>query len=57
MYVSVSNDDISDNYCAECDKNYEWKGSCRSKSDRIEENLSNRHLRKKTLFKLQDGGL
>ena len=57
MYVSVSNDNISDNCCAECDKNYEWKGSYRSKSDRIEENLTNRHLRKKILFKLQDGGL
>ena len=57
MYVSVSNDDISDNCCAECDNNYEWKGSYRSKSDRIEENLTNWHHRKKTLFKLQDGGL
>ena len=57
MYVSVSNNNISDNCCAECDENYEWKGSYRSKSDRIEENLTYRYLRKKTLFKLQDGGL
>ena len=57
MYVSVSNENISENCCAECDKNYEWKGSYRSKSDRIEENLTNRHMRKKILFKLQDGGL
>ena len=57
MYVSVSNENISENCCAECDKNYEWKGSYRSKSDRIEENLTYRHLRKKTLFKLQDVGL
>ena len=57
MYVSVSNDNISDDRYAESDKNYEWKGSYRSKSNWIEENFTNRHLRKKTLFKLQDGGL
>ena len=54
---SVSNNNISDNCCAECDKNHKGKGSYRSKSDRIEVNLTNRHLRKKTLFKLQDVGL